>query len=177
MDRRDETECRSSHAECYIPPRRGEDDDTTVPGDVWRACDTCHYPRMEQQGHADQSLWYSSSRQPLVRSAAEAPQIGPCDASSIIAFILHPKSEANILGRATDHASIHILDASGHPVATGAEGEIYCTRASVALGYLGEDGSIHQSFQTVSSFSPSLPCKGSVIYATRDYGKFTSCCC
>lgn len=44
----------------------------------------------------------------------------------------------------------------------------------MALGYLGEDPGFHRSFQAVSTFSPGLLCKGSVVYATGDYGKLTS---
>jgi non-ribosomal peptide synthetase component F len=81
-----------------------------------------------------------------------APTTGPCEASSIIATVLHADSEPNILGRTASHASIHLLDDSGRPVAAGIEGEIYCSGGSVALGYLNDDTGTNKSFRLANPF-------------------------
>ena len=91
-----------------------------------------------------------------------------------MAKTLHADSDPGVLGRSTRHASIHLLDDSGRPVAPGTEGEIYCSGDSIALGYLNDDAGTKRCFRPASSFVPRLDSKGDIVYATGDYGTFTS---
>ncbi|KAJ4309002.1 hypothetical protein N0V84_011755 [Fusarium piperis] len=99
---------------------------------------------------------------------------GPCEASSVLAMVLQPGSKPNVFGPPSSHASVHVLDDTGKPVAAGVEGEIYCSGDSVALGYLGDDAATERSFRPSGSFGlvPSL--KGNVLHATGDWGRLTA---
>lgn len=100
---------------------------------------------------------------------------GPCEASSIIAGVLTPSTDSSILGKPSPHASIRLLDELGRTVPTGCEGEIYCSGASVALGYIGDDIGANRAFQPATSFDAVVGWKEKcMVYATGDYGMVTS---
>ncbi|KPM37546.1 Linear gramicidin synthase subunit B [Neonectria ditissima] len=99
---------------------------------------------------------------------------GPCEASSVLAMVLQPGSQPNVFGPPSSHASVHILDDAGTPVATGVEGEIYCSGDSVALGYLGDDAATERSFHRSGSFDLVPGLKGDVLHATGDWGRLTA---
>ncbi|KAL8913403.1 MAG: hypothetical protein Q9171_001782 [Xanthocarpia ochracea] len=98
---------------------------------------------------------------------------GLCEASSIIATVLHPESEPSILGKASSRASIHVLDDFGGPVAVGIEGEIYASGYSIALAYLNNETNTSTSFCLAASLDAQLDLEGDVLYATADYGELT----
>ncbi|KAF4993040.1 hypothetical protein FDECE_13534 [Fusarium decemcellulare] len=98
---------------------------------------------------------------------------GPCEASSVLAMALRPGSQPNLFGTPPSYAGVHVLDDSGMPVAVGVEGEIYCSGASVALGYLGDDAATERSFRSSELFGLVPGIKGDVLHATGDWGMLT----
>lgn len=68
------------------------------------------------------------------------------------------------IGKAINHTEVFALDAVGHPVADGEEGELWIGGAGVAKGYLGQPELTAERFTT----RPCSRVPGEILYRTGD---------